>query len=138
MIYVKQEKLYLSLSNLISKNKLIKLPYLQLLAVFTAICYSQCLIKALLHGKMLYHEMRALWCSRDSVYNSLKKAERSLSDHCFRFLKISRCFDINWQDLSEKRRINCFNIKSEVIIIYSIYEHILYSLIHTPQKLCFT
>ena len=136
MIYVKQEKLYLSLSNLISKNKLITLPYLQMLAVFTAICYSPCLIKALLHGKMLYHEMRALWCSRDSLYNSLKKAVRSLSDHCFRFLKISRCFGNNWQDLSEKR--NCFNIKSEVIIIYSTYEHILYSLMHTPQKLWFT
>ena len=188
-----------------TKHKLITLPSLQLLTVSVAIYYSQCLIKTLLHGKLLYQEMRALWCSwdslynslkkvvwslsnkehsfkflkisrclgknwqdlseiqrqidfilivkchmekcctmkwkpcsgaRDSVYNSLKKAVRSLSDHCFRFLKISRCFGNNWQDLSEKR--NCFNIKSEVIIIYSTYEHILYSLMHTPQKLWFT
>jgi hypothetical protein len=74
--------------------QIIKLPWRQLLAVFTAICHSHCLIKAMPHGKMLYHEMRALWCARDSVFNSLKKAVWRLSDKAssFRFLKISRCF----------------------------------------------
>jgi len=69
--------------------------------------------------KMLYQEMRALWCQQDSVYNSLKKAVWSLSneDLSFKFLKISWCFGKNWQDLSEKK-INSFNIKSHNYIRY--------------------
>jgi hypothetical protein len=33
---------------------------LETLTVSIAICYSQCVIKAMPHGKMLYHEMKAL------------------------------------------------------------------------------
>ena len=117
VVYAKQEKLYLSHSKLMSKHKLITLPSPTLLAVSIIMYYSQCVIKATPHGKCSSMKREPCSGARDSLYKRLKKAVWSLSgkDHSFRFLKISRCFGKHWQDLSEtKKKINYFNIKSEV------------------------
>jgi len=60
LVYLIQEKVYLSHSNLMSNHKLITLPRQQLLSVSIPMCYSQWVIKAMPHGKMLYHDMKTL------------------------------------------------------------------------------